>query len=105
MAGVKGRSGGTRAGAGRKRKPEPMTVSIDDFHGDMLALLQEVALGHVRVSPTQLRAAVCAVQYTHAKAGDAGKRAQRQVAAERSADLFPTFPEPRIATVNGRRLQ
>lgn len=95
MSGVKGRSGGVRKGAGRKRKIPPAMVRIEDYHGDMLALLQDVALGKICVSPLQLRAAVCAVQYTHAKAGDAGKRAQKLAIAEKSADLFPTFPEPR----------
>lgn len=97
MAGVKGSHGGSRAGAGRPRKPKPPVVTLDAYAGDMLALLQDVALGRVVVSPEQLRAAQCAVQYTHPKAGDVGKRTQRAAAAARSADLFPPFPEPRSA--------
>lgn len=105
MAGVKGRSGGARPGAGRKRKPKAAPVSIDNYAGNMLALLQEIALGHISVTQEQLRAAICAVQYTHAKAGDAGKRAAAMAAADRSADLFPTFPEPKIIAGSGRFVQ
>lgn len=102
MAGVKGRSGGARPGAGRPRNPPEKVVSVDLDGTDMLALLQEIALGHVTVSSLQLRAAISAVQYTHAKAGDAGKRARAQAEAEHSIDLFPTFREP---TAPGKLLQ
>lgn len=84
MAGVKGRSGGARKGtggarpgAGRKKKA-PATesskapVQIDDC--DMLKLLQDVALGRVQASTIQVRAAIAAVQYTHTKRGDGGKK-------------------------------
>lgn len=47
----------------------------------MLTLLQDVALGRVDATPTQVRAAIAAVQYTHAKKGEGGKKEE---AAERA---------------------
>ena len=79
MAGVKGRSGGARKnaggarpGAGRKPKPPVEPVQVPDC--DMLTLLQDVALGRIQASPIQVRAAIAAVQYTHTKKGDGGKK-------------------------------
>lgn len=79
MAGVKGRSGGARPnsggarpGAGRKPKAKPEVVEIPER--DMLSLLQDIALGRVEASTTQVRAAIAAVQYTHAKKGEGGKK-------------------------------
>jgi hypothetical protein len=40
----------------------------------MLKLLQDVALGRVQASTIQVRAAIAAVQYTHTKRGDGGKK-------------------------------
>ena len=133
MAGVKGRSGGprkgaggARPGAGRKPKAEapksangkpaktknPVTVKLEgQAHGgalkrskekaveipdmDMLQLLQDVALGKVQASPTQVRAAIAAVQYTHQKLGEGGKKDAKQKQAEGVAGRFsPRKPPP-----------
>lgn len=101
MAGVKGRSGGARPntggarpGAGRKPKPKDggaVKVELEpQAHGgalkreraepvpqvdvDMLRLLQDVALGKTDATALQVRAAIAAVQYTHTKKGDGGKK-------------------------------
>lgn len=81
MAGIKGKSGGprknsggARPGAGRKPKPKAAPVVIDAGGLDMLALLQKVALGHIDATTIQVRAAIAAVQYTHIKKGDGGKK-------------------------------
>lgn len=85
MAGRPGRSGGARPGAGRPRKPKdeaaenPPPPVIPDC--DMLTMLQQVALGRVEATALQVRAAIAAVQYTHTKRGDGGKKDE---AAERS---------------------
>lgn len=72
MAGVKGRSGGprpnsggARPGAGRKPKPPPVAEPTDE--SDPLAFLISVMQGRLDASPAQLKAAVAAVQYVHAK--------------------------------------
>jgi hypothetical protein len=99
MAGVKGRSGGARPGAGRKPKnpavkaPAGPAVAVElepQAHGgalkrshaepvpqgekDMLRFLQDVALGRTEATTVQVRAAIAAVQYTHTKRGDGGKK-------------------------------
>ncbi len=94
MAGVKGRSGGPRPGAGRKPKPKPAPVVITEA-GDMLELLQKVALGHLDATSLQVRAAIAAVQYTHTKRGDGGKRDEEADRAKRVANgKFGAAPAP-----------
>lgn len=108
MAGVKGRSGsgGRRPGAGRKRKPEtppPDPVSIETC--DMLEMLQRVALGKTEATPLQVRAAIAAVQYTHAKVGEAGKKSSKGDAAKAAGEgRFAPASGPRLAAVNGQRV-
>lgn len=82
MAGVKGRSGGARPGAGRKPAPKVPPTPQGDV--DMLQMLQNVALGKIEATPLQVRAAVAAVQYTHTKRGDGGKKEEREEAAKRA---------------------
>lgn len=50
----------------------------------MLELLQDIALGRLDVNDRQLRAAIAAVQYTHAKKGEGGKKEERQERAEQA---------------------
>ena len=47
---------------------------VDLGDRDMLTMLQDVALGRVTATPLQVRAAIAAVQYTHTKKGDGGKK-------------------------------
>ena len=68
MAGVKGKSGGprknsggARAGAGRKPKPKAVPVPVKQDGRDMLLLLQDVAMGLVDATPTQVRAAIASL--------------------------------------------
>ena len=91
MAGVKGKSGGPRAnaggarpGAGRKPKPkeEPVVIALPADESDMLELLKRIALGQVNASTIQVRAAIAAVQYTHAKKGESNGK--KEEAAERA---------------------
>lgn len=98
MAGVKGRSGGKRPGAGRKPKPKPETQVVEAE--DMLDMLQKVALGHVEATPLQVRAAIAAVQYTHVKTGDGGKKDKQKEAADGavSGKFAPAAP-PKLALV------
>lgn len=70
----------------------------------MLELLQKVALGLVEATPLQVRAAIAAVQYTHVKAGDGGKKEAKQEAAEKVASRFAPAPAPRLVAAGGRKL-
>ena len=91
MAGVKGKSGGARpntggARPGAGRKPNPPKPPVVQPEGtDMLTFLKNVALGLTDASPVQVRAAVAAVQYTHTKRGDGGKKDEQAEAAKRVA--------------------
>jgi phage terminase small subunit len=69
---------------------------------DMLDLLKKIALGHIDASPTQVRAAIAAVQYTHAKIGEGGKKEQKQKAAEKVGARFAPATPPRLAAVGGK---
>lgn len=106
--GPRANAGGARPGAGRKPKAasesangavqealEPQghggalkrkkTVPVPAPVGtDMLTLLQEIALGLRDASNTQVRAAIAAVQYTHAKKGEGGKKEQQADAAKQA---------------------
>lgn len=100
MAGVKGRSGGprknsggARLGAGRKPKPKTPTTLIEGGT-DMLTLLQDVALGRIEASTIQVRAAIAAVQYTHTKKGDGGKKEEQAGKAAKAASKFAPSKAP-----------
>ena len=132
MAGVKGKSGGARVGAGRKRAPKPAlatpealppTVSVElepQAHGgalkrshaepvpvegtdDMLELLQNVALGRTAATALQVRAAIAAVQYTHTKRGDGGKKEEAATLAEQAGKgrFAPKAPPKLIVNNRG----
>lgn len=117
MAGVKGKSGGPRknaggkrAGAGRKPKkavPHPALTQDSAKPGkpstDMLQWLQDVALGKINANQIQVRAAVAAVQYTHVKKGEGGKKDAKKDAALAAAGKFASAPAPpRLAAVGGK---
>lgn len=102
MAGVKGKSGGprknaggARSGAGRPPKPKPEPVPIPET--DMLSLLQDIALGRTEASNIQVRAAIAAVQYTHTKKGDGGKK-------DEAADKAKAAAAGKYAARSGPRL-
>ena len=105
MAGVKGRSGsgGARPGAGRKPKPKPKqpAVAVAQDGKDMLELLQDIALGKIEASAVQVRAAIAAVQYTHTKRCDGGKKEERHGAAkEASGGRFAPSTPPKLVVNN-----
>jgi phage terminase small subunit len=66
----------------------------------MLKLLQGVALGTIQATPLQVRAAIAAVQYTHTKRHDGGKKDEQGEKAERaSAGRFAPTAPPKLAAV------
>ena len=121
-------SGGARPGAGRKPKAKPaesanspaVRVELEPQpHGgalkrsaaepvpmgdmDMLQLLQAVALGKTVATTIQVRAAIAAVQYTHTKRGDGGKKEELADKAKTAGrgKFAPSAP-PKLV-VNNRR--
>jgi len=78
-------------GALKRSKAEP--VPIGDI--DMLQMLQAVALGHVEATTVQVRAAIAAVQYTHMKKGDGGKKDETEEKAKKAGQgKFRSAPAP-----------
>lgn len=82
MAGVKGRSGGKRPGAGRKPAKKPAAAEAparSDAAGapvpdDPLQFLTAVMAGKIMATALQVRAAIAAAQYVHTKRHDGGKK-------------------------------
>jgi phage terminase small subunit len=100
MAGVKGRSGGprpnsggARPGAGRKPKPKAPAVAIapevaQAVNGEPLdprPTLELIALGHMEVSPQQLKALLALLPYTNVKKGEGGKKDEQADKAKKAA--------------------
>lgn len=103
--GARKNAGGARPGAGRKPKAVAETVVIDSEGCDMLKLLQDVALGRIEASQIQVRAAIAAVQYTHTKRADGGKKEERDDAAKKAgAGKFSASAPPKLVAAGGKKL-
>ncbi len=97
MAGVKGRSGGKRPGAGRK----PATVEVGDpANRDALDFLLSVMNDQTAPIAQRVRAAVAAAQYQHHKAGDGGKKDGQAEAAKKAASKFSAAAPPKLVVNN-----
>lgn len=70
----------------------------------MLTLLQAIALGHIDATNIQVRAAIAAVQYTHTKKADGGKKEDKADAAKKAASKFQPIAAPRLAAAGGRKV-
>jgi len=70
----------------------------------MLTLLQDIALGRVEATATQVRAAIAAVQYTHMKKGDGGKKEQQAEAARKVASKFAPAAPPKLVAAGGKKV-
>ncbi len=119
MAGTKGMKGGggSRPGAGRKKKSAVSVEMEPQPHGgelrreraepvqiaecDMLKMLQDVALGRVDATALQVRAAIAAVQYTHTKRSDGGKKEdQADKARNVAGGKFSSSSPPKLIVNN-----
>lgn len=114
MAGVKGRSGGARPGAGRKPQPKKTNIGVvvakekkraaqvapveapalstkDDVTignvgtTDPLEFLESVMRNPLAEDSLRVRAAVTVAQYRHAKKADAGKKGAKADAANKAS--------------------
>jgi phage terminase small subunit len=108
MAGVKGRSGGARPGAGRKRKvvtraeqreqivaeekqATAASLGIEDPREFLLAAMQS----KIPASPQQMDAAKALLPYFHPKLGETGKKEnQRELASKAGQGVFARSPPP-----------
>lgn len=107
MAGVKGKSGGARPGAGRKKKPAveiaPEAAGVVPGEPlDPMPTLELVALGHLEVSPQQLKALTALLPYRHARKGAAAGKPEKPA---KSADSkYGVRQGPRLAAAGGRHI-
>ena len=119
MAGVKGRSGGAWPNSGPKPKP----VSLADVAADsaLKAAAEKVAKTHSLANGSKdpaefleqvmgcvsidiaarMDAAKALLPYRHAKPGAAGKKEEKQAAAEKVAGRFGASAPPKLRAVGG----
>lgn len=108
MAGVKGKSGGARPGAGRKAK-EPTFIApaqaaaVPGEPLDPRPTLELIALGHMEVSPSQMKALLALLPYVHTKRGEGGKKDELADKAKKAGGgKFAAAAPPKLV-VNNRR--
>lgn len=105
MAGVKGRSGGARPGAGRK-KQETVHIAPEAAQAapgeplDPRPTLELIALGHMEVSALQMKALLALLPYTNIKKGDGGKKNEQAGRAKNAASKFAPTAAPKLVVNN-----
>lgn len=114
MAGVKGRSGGARPGAGRKPKVASEAAKATAQPGaqtaagaglsDAKEFLEGVIQGRILASEAELRAATALLPYQHKKLGESGKKEKQQEEASKLGGRFAAAPPPRLAARDGKRI-
>ena len=110
MAGKPGRSGGSRPntggarpGAGRPPKEPPKPAEPTDKR-DPLEFLLDVMQGKLEPSPDQLKAAIAATQYLHAKKGEGGKKDEELAAAKKVSSKYAVSTPPRLIAAGGKKV-
>jgi hypothetical protein len=87
-------------GALKRSKAEPVVIEGDDT----LKLLQDIAFGRVDATNIQVRAAIAAVQYTHTKRGDGGKKDEKNNKAKEVASRFAPAAPPKLVAAGGKKV-
>jgi phage terminase small subunit len=103
MAGVKGRSGGARPGAGRKPN-EPEILMVAGGHDDPLQFLIDVMNDVSADAKLRVDAAKALMPFKHQKLGEGGKKEQKQKDAEKVAGRFSAAAPPRLVAAGGRKV-
>lgn len=92
-----------QAHGGALKRSTAAPVEAPDL--DMLQLLKEIALGRLDATASQVRAAVAAVQYTHTKKGDGGKKDdQAENAKKAGAGKFAAAAPPKLVAAGGKKI-
>jgi len=100
MAGVKGRSGGARVGAGRKKNPENAGAEYAPSTAGMTPLdaLETFMNDPALPAALRLKAAGLAAPFRHKKMGEGGVGDAKQAAADAAASgKYATRSGPRAA--------
>ena len=95
MAGVPGRSGGARPGAGRKPK-EPTIMQLAATYDDPEKFLRAVMNDAKTDAKIRVDAAKALMPYVHAKKGEGGKKEEAADRAKRAGagKFAPSVPPP-----------
>lgn len=106
MAGVKGRSGGARPGAGRKKnvENEGAEYTPDTTGATPLEVLQKMMNDPEVPIVQRIKAAAAAAPYLHQKLGEGGKKDQQQDAAKKVASRFAPSAPPKLVAAGGRKV-
>lgn len=101
MAGMPGRSGGARPGAGRKPEPEVIVEHMDKQEDPKAFLLDMMNDSSIDVK-LRLDAAKTLMPFFHVKLGEGGKKEAKESAAKKAgAGKFSSAPPP-LKVVNTR---
>lgn len=84
MAGVKGRSGGARPGAGRPKK-EPVVLTLSTVYDEPEKFLKAVMNDSGTEAKLRIDAAKALLSAQVRRAENGGKKAEKQAAAEKAA--------------------
>ena len=103
MAGVKGRSGGARPGAGRPPK-EPTILQLASQYEDPRAFLRAVMNDAATDVKIRVDAAKALMPYEHQKPGETGKKEAMAEAAKKVASKFSVAQPPKLVAAGGKRL-
>lgn len=109
MAGVKGRSGGARANAGRKPKEPPKLHDSGPFaellkHNDPKVFLLAVMNDAGSDARLRIDAAKALMPFMYAKLGEGGKKEQQAEAAKKVASKFASATPPRLVAACGKQV-
>lgn len=101
MAGVKGKSGGARPGAGRKPAAPILSESPSLLTKDSMAFLVAVMNDVETDMKVRTDAAKALLAFQHRKPGEAGKKDERAEAAKRvSGGKFAAAAPPKLVVNN-----
>jgi len=103
MAGVKGRSGGARPGAGRPKK-EPDILAVASTFDDPAKFLRAVMNDIASDAKLRVDAAKALLPYVHARKGEGGKKEEAADRAKAAAGRFATAAPPKLVAAGGKKV-
>ena len=103
MAGVRGKSGGPRNGAGRPKK-KPVLITVPNSN-DPLAFLVSVMQDKTVDASLRIDAAKAIIPFVHRKPGEDGKKDQQAEAAKKAgiSKYAAMLAPPRLIVDDGKR--
>lgn len=103
MAGVKGKSGGARPGAGRKPNP-PAIIDLAATYDDPEKFLRAVMNDAMTDAKLRVDAAKALMPYVHPRKGEGGKKDAQDAAAKKVASRFSSAPPPKLVAAGGKKV-